>query len=236
MRKDLSASFPICEVNVSFRDLIISWPELYATLGYAGTEPDDEALSLIRQLLDETKAVCRPRFGYSIVEGEVNDMRLRLSDIWFKPEGIITHRLKGCDSFAIILATVGAELDRWIQDYRIGEDVMKAFIADVIGSLAAEAVVEYGKRFLKEMLAQEGLKTTNSYSPGYCGWLVSEQRMLFSLLPAGFCGVTLTESCLMLPLKSVSSVVGIGPHVEDQPYSCAICRKIDCYRRKNDTR
>ena len=76
-----------------------------------------------------------------------------------------------------------------------------------------------------------GYNISNSYSPGYCGWDVSEQRLLFSLLPQGFCGVQLLPSCLMLPLKSVSTVVAIGPDVTYEPYRCNICRKRDCYRR-----
>ena len=55
---------------------------------------------------------------------------------------------------------------------------------------------------LERYVAPEGLRITNSYSPGYCGWNVSEQHALFSLLPEGFCGVRLCESGLMLPIKS----------------------------------
>jgi len=51
-------------------------------------------------------------------------------------------------------------------------------------------------------------------------------------LPEGFCGVRLCESGLMLPIKSVSAVVGIGPEVERRDYGCALCRKADCYKRR----
>ena len=61
---------------------------------------------------------------------------------------------------------------------------------------------------------------------------MAEQRIFFSMLPDGFCGISLTDSCLMLPIKSVSALVGIGGNIEKKPYGCAICRKKDCFKRK----
>ncbi|EKC53912.1 protein containing Vitamin B12 dependent methionine synthase, activation region domain protein, partial [human gut metagenome] len=113
-----------------------------------------------------------------------------------------------------------------------GDDVVAAYVADALGSVMAEAIVACGLDCLERYVAPEGLRITNSYSPGYCGWNVSEQHALFSLLPEGFCGVRLCESGLMLPIKSVSAVVGIGPEVERRDYGCALCRKADCYKRR----
>jgi hypothetical protein len=48
------------------------------------------------------------------------------------------------------------------------------------------------------------------YSPGYCGWDITGQRALFAALSPDDIGVTLTESCLMQPLKSVSGVLVVG--------------------------
>ncbi|MCK7517168.1 MAG: hypothetical protein MZV64_05325 [Ignavibacteriales bacterium] len=40
---------------------------------------------------------------------------------------------------------------------------------------------------------ESGLKTTNRFSPGYCGWHVSEQHNLFRLVPDNYCGITLND-------------------------------------------
>ena len=50
-----------------------------------------------------------------------------------------------------------------------------------------------------------------AYSPGYCGWPVTGQRRLFAALEPADVGITLTSSCLMRPLKSVSGVLVAGP-------------------------
>jgi hypothetical protein len=79
------------------------------------------------------------------------------------------------------------------------------------------------------------MKITNRYSPGYCGWDVSDQHKLFSLLPNNFCGIKLTENALMIPIKSVSAVIGIGKNVERKDYQCSICEIEFCYKRgKNE--
>ena len=93
-------------------------------------------------------------------------------------------------------------------------DLMEAFIADGIGSALAEEIVSYGQSEVERLLGYWDLKVSNSYSPGYCDWNVQEQRQFFSLLPENFCKVVLTESCLMLPIKSVSTLMGAGMSIE----------------------
>ena len=46
-----------------------------------------------------------------------------------------------------------------------------------------------------------GIPHTNRFSPGYCGWHVNEQKLLFSLLPDNVCGITLNSSALMYPIN-----------------------------------
>jgi hypothetical protein len=85
---------------------------------------------------------------------------------------------------------------------------------------------------LEKSAAESGLKITNRYSPGYCGWSVGEQHNLFSLIPYNYCGIRLTESALMDPVKSVSGIIGIGANVKSNPYTCKMCDMKDCIYRK----
>lgn len=52
------------------------------------------------------------------------------------------------------------------------------------------------------------------------------------MLPDRPCGIELTESSLMYPIKSVSGIIGIGSRVERKPYGCTICRNTACYKRR----
>lgn len=195
--------------------------------------PEGDVSEIIESLLAEASQICHPRLGFRVLKGELYGKNLRLAGLDFIPDAIIAHKFKGCPLFAIIIGSVGSEMDSWLESYRMGDDIMKAFVSDAIGSTIAETICSIGLEKLRNSMAEVGLKVTNSYSPGYCGWHVSEQKMLFSLLPESFCGITLTDSSLMLPIKSVSAVVGVAQNAEMRPYGCAICKKKDCFRRKS---
>jgi len=220
------------ELPVTVRNLTLSPAELRAALGYGTAEPGPDVREIVNRLTARALAVCRPRLGLRIVEGCVGRRHLTLSGVDFEPGAIIAAQLRKGIRFAVLIASVGAEMDGWLHEQSAGGDVVAAYVADALGSVLAEAIVAFGLEWLERHVASEGLRITNSYSPGYCGWDVSEQHALFSLLPDDFCGVRLCESGLMLPIKSVSAVVGIGPDAERRDYGCALCRKADCYKRR----
>lgn len=224
------------EERLSVQDLTLSPEELRATLGYGSAMPGAEVQALVDRVTAQALGICCPRLGFRIVEGRVEGHRMTLGGLTFDPGSIIAAQLRKGRCFAILIASVGAELDAWLHEMREGEDVVVAYVADALGSVLAESIVACGLDRLEARMSADGLRITNSYSPGYCGWDVAEQHVLFSLLPEGFCGVRLCESGLMLPIKSVSAVVGIGPEVERKEYGCALCRKADCFRRKYDSR
>ena len=218
---------------ISIDDLTFSDKELYETLGYRDAVPDEYILSFIDRLKKELFAVCVPQFGYRLLDGvALGTSMLIVGNQVITPYRIITKALEKSDCFYLLLATVGKEANEWILRKRGGADIMETWIADALGSVLVEAIVTAGKIKLEQIAQDKGWRITNSYSPGYCSWNVSEQRRLFAMLPKGFCGVTLTESSLMLPIKSVSALVGVGENVEKSAYHCDICTKKDCYKRR----
>jgi len=76
-----------------------------------------------------------------------------------------------------------------------------------------------------------------AYSPGYCGWHISAQKELFEYLHPEEIGITLRDSFLMEPLKSISGVLLAGPrkiHVFETTYPfCADCKSRTCQERIN---
>ena len=111
-------------------------------------------------------------------------------------------------------------------------DFLKGYIYDVVGSEIVEAAADIMQEELAKSMHDCGMKITNRYSPGYCGWDVSEQHKLFDLIPENFCGIQLNQSALMDPVKSISGIIGIGKNVKYNEYTCGMCEMVDCiYRR-----
>ena len=105
-------------------------------------------------------------------------------------------------------------------------------ITDALGSLTVEnAMDKIQSRLADDMLA-DGLHISNRYSPGYCNWPLREQKTLFELIGNNPTGITLSDSCLMYPTKSVSGIIGIGPRMRRLEYGCPACDNKGCvYRR-----
>jgi hypothetical protein len=117
----------------------------------------------------------------------------------------------------------------------IEKDLLKGFVCDVVGSEIVEAAADLMQAELEETMIRSGKKITNRYSPGYCGWDVADQHKIFKLVNSGFCGIRLTESALMDPVKSVSGIIGIGKEVKLNPYTCKMCNMTDCIYRHQIT-
>jgi hypothetical protein len=177
------------------------------------------------------EAVC----GFIIFEPQSVQMQnenITINNKVLEIKKLINNYLKMSETLALFLTTAGKKLENLSKTYQENGDLLEAYIIDFIGSETAERSADWLEFKLLESLTPYNLKITNRFSPGYCGWNVNQQQQLFSLLPDNFCGVTLTASSLMIPIKSVSGIIGIGKNVKKQEYSCSICDVENCIRRK----
>lgn len=217
---------------LDIQQLDIPIKEIFSSMGFHNVEPDDVSRSITETLLQEAAEIIHPQFEYHISEGRCSEDAIILNGTTFNTGRIISHQLSKAERFAVFVATVGEGWQQWKEVLRRRDDVLQTFIADCIGSQIVESAADYMEQVLQKELDADGLKHTNRFSPGYCGWQVSQQPLLFSLLPGPKpCGITLTESCLMMPEKSVSGIIGIGRNVRHLPYTCHICTMDRCIRR-----
>jgi len=140
--------------------------------------------------------------------------------------------MKGAEYLALFVCTAGTVFTDLIGSYNREGNFLEAFIVDAIGSLTVEKAMDRIQADLESKMQAEGLQISNRYSPGYCEWPVSGQRELFDQMGDFPVPVSLTESCLMLPIKSVSGIIGVGAHIRRRDYSCQICKNKNCIYRK----
>lgn len=125
------------------------------------------------------------------------------------------------------IATCGPEMDR--RDL-CGDDMLMEFWLDTIKSQALGAAIRHLGEHLTERFA---LGKTATMSPGSADaavWPIQQQRPLFSVFGdvESLIGVRLTDSCLMVPNKTVS---GVRFPTEIDFRSCQICHREDCPSR-----
>lgn len=210
------------EKTLSFEELGITAADVYEQMGYHDAQPDKATQQETATILKEVSQWLRPQFSYFVVNKQPD----------FEMGNIILRQLRGSEAFALFICTSGLEFETYQQRLKEQGDMVRVFIADALGSVIAEKCADQMEKALQESIDKLGWKHTNRFSPGYCGWHVSQQQLLFPLFQGHTCGVRLTDSSLMVPIKSVSGIVGLGKDVRHLDYTCGLCDFKQCYKRK----
>ena len=222
------------KLQYSFNDLVIDISEIETLLGYDEGGDREMVQELIEEAFKDAAAISSIRAEYRIyrdIKFVDDDESLNIDNISFDIQKIIFKQIKKSEAIAVFISTAGANIGERSRELMAGGDPLKSYILDIIGSVIVDAAADKMQDDLALYAELTGQKITNRYSPGYCGWSVAEQHKLFSLLPDNFCGITLTGSALMLPVKSASGLIGIGEHVRYNKYTCSLCDMTDCSYR-----
>lgn len=209
--------------TLDFAALEITPVDIYEQMGYHGAEPDEATRKEVQAVLEEVQPWLRPQFCYLVIKEQPN----------FDMGNIILRQLRGSEAYALFICTSGTEYEAYLQRLKDNGDMVRVFIADALGSVIAEHCADQMEICLQESIDKLGWHHTNRFSPGYCGWHVSQQQLLFPLFGGNSCGVSLTESSLMVPIKSVSGIIGLGEKVRKLEYTCGLCDFKQCYKRKS---
>lgn len=120
----------------------------------------------------------------------------------------IKKHLSGCDKCYIFCATVGVQADNFIRS-QLALGSVYGLMADAAATAAIEAYCDTLENDLRNRLKEEKSYLTWRYSPGYGDFPFTQQPDILDLLQAEkYAGITCSESCLMIPAKSVTAVMG----------------------------
>lgn len=136
----------------------------------------------------------------------------------------LKKNLEGCDHAYILAATTGFDSQRLIERNSLLSPI-KGLVTDCIGSAAIEAFCD------KINLSLENSDFLRPrFSPGYGDLPIDCQKDIVEFLGTKKnIGLTLTDSLMMTPVKSVTAIIGIGNDKNKcTGPGCMICRKADC--------
>ena len=205
-------------------------------MGYSPGSAPEPLTDLIAEVSDELMPLGDVKAEYLIFNRLASDpdsKSIEIEGVVFCVKPVIFSQIKKAGGAALFICTAGAEIGLRSRASMKEGDLLRGYVYDVIGSEVVENAADRMQEELRLEVAVRGLKVTNRFSPGYCGWDVAEQHKLFSFFPDNYCGITLTESALMNPVKSVSGLIGIGREVRYAPYQCHLCDDKNCiYRGK----
>ena len=196
--------------------------------------PSARIESLINEYVDNVCHLIEPSYSYVVRDITlVQGSRVVIEgSITFRSR-VIARLLKQCDKVVVFVATIGNRLEEMVCHLAEDKLVLQAAVLDAIGSGVIETVADFVQDRIGEVARAQGLCISRRFSPGYCDWKINQQKMVFRAMNGDSAGVRLTETCLMLPQKSISGIIGIGQcnHIENfNP--CKGCRKRDCVGRR----
>lgn len=223
--------------EIDFTDLEIKYSEFARLLGYSEDNLPARVKSDLDEILADAGKHVEIRGGYiikDILNMDSDKGEIKLGEFSLFPGKIICENLKGSEKLICFLCTAGEAISKWASQ-NLETDPLKFYMIDILGSLVVDHAATNFHSDLEKTLSGEGMRITNSYSPGYCGWKLAEQKKLFSLFTDGFCNIKLSDFSLMTPLKSISGITGMGIRAEKRAYSCEICDMPGCIHRNLNT-
>ena len=199
-------------------------------LRYAGCK---EPTPAVETLLEECLIEVLPKLSYKVcyielpvkIIGDICDF-----DCMKTESKELVKNLQGCTKVILFAATIGVEIDRLIARYgKISP--AKAVMLQAIG---AERIEPLCDAFCEELENESQHSLRPRFSPGYGDLSIEVQKEVFGILNCSKnIGVTLNDSLLMSPSKSVTAFVGMdeGKEKKEQINKCARCQKMDCAYR-----
>lgn len=201
-------------------------------LRYSGCKSsNDEINGLIESCLEE----CKDKFIYKVSFRKFNISSdgdtLDLSFARLNSKGL-KKNLDGCFKIILFAATVGIDIDRLIMRYSRSNPA-KALIFQAIGAERIEALCDAFNEDMQQDFLKQGLYLRPRFSPGYGDLPLDLQKDIFRILDCQRkIGLTLNESLLMSPSKSVTAIIGVSEQCRNSSGSkCKSCNKTNCVFR-----
>ena len=191
------------------KDFSPDFKEVALYLGYSRTvSPDQDVSGLMEKAADEMAAIMKPQAVFEVFDLTVGlESELSFADVSLHSRDL-SRNLAGCSKVALLAATLGPQVDALIRRHS-STDPVYASILQATGPMYIEELVDLVNEEIKKIAASQGLKTKPRYSPGYGDVSLELQKDFFRLLPCTRIGLTLMDTLIMAPEKSVTAFVGL---------------------------
>ena len=208
------------------------------TLRYAGVKgtPDEALLCAARKCQEELTTALEPKWVWRVFPLSPVPGGIAAEGAELLLPGAMAKRMLGESTHAAFLVcTLGRRFDTLLRAAEV-RDMTKALLLDACGSAYVERDCDAAEQEIRERFPGKFL--TDRFSPGYGDLPLSLQPRILAVLDAERrLGVTVTDSLLMIPAKTVTAVIGLA----DMPQparvrGCAYCILRDqCEYRKGGT-
>ncbi len=214
-------------------EIQISIDELLRAQGSAAQRP--AVREMARWAIAEAQRLAEPAAVWDLLPvHQVDGDRARVGEAWLRV-GLHADLLAPARQALVSVVTIGPALEEEARRLIQGGSLLESFMLDSAGVLALAAVGDSLRRLAEDLAAQREWGVSLALAPGsLVGWPVHDQKTLCGLLDLAAIGVTLNPWQVLVPHKSASRLVGLGPGYTARQVesACRFCpQRETCWRR-----
>lgn len=207
------------------------------TRRYAGLRQSEFPQELIEEACMEARLLAQPK-GIWLLYDYDDVAHTVLSDEPFTLQGesIVKH-LKGCSKVIFLAVTVGDTVEEAVTKHFSEGKYAFSTLLDAAATTAVEQIADSMEKYLQMQMARQGLEMKWRFSPGYGDWDIHQQTEVLALSKGADIGMSLTESMMLTPRKSITAVIGLYYKEQecrgkDKKHDCSCCSKSECQFRQ----
>ncbi|MGO5052214.1 vitamin B12 dependent-methionine synthase activation domain-containing protein [Lachnospiraceae bacterium LCP25S3_G4] len=204
-------------------------------LGYQKYAVDSLTLSLIDNSFCELLSMTVPKSIYRIFQLVwVTEHAFKIGKIEFESKQL-SKNLKGCSQVILYAATLGTGVDQLLRKYAIGE-MAKVIVLQACATAMLEEYCDETQDIIGKNLQKEKKYLRPRFSPGYGDFDIMHQRAMLDILDAAKkIGISMTDSYMLSPTKSITAIIGVSDHkISCHRKGCELCTKEDCLYRRSE--
>lgn len=171
----------------------------------ASAVEDAALLALIDSCTAAAYATITPKTIYEVLDCEADSSGVTIASVRFESRRL-AQNLQGCQKVVAFAATLGIQADRLLRCAK-SEGTAQLMVCQAVLAAMIEEVCDNLEAQIK---AEHHCKLRRRYSPGYFDLALESQKDFFSLMDiTKRIGVTLSDTMLMIPSKSVTAFIGV---------------------------
>jgi hypothetical protein len=187
--------------------------EIYRRLGFIKgvTEISSSQKEEIERFIQDALSLIHVKgAGLRMPVQEIKGARIILAgDVTFESNQLATL-LRNCREIVLMGATAGNDIMKAIEEDAAGRNVTRGIVFDATASETVDASLDWIMGYFNRTLLRENMQLLKKrYSAGYGDLLLETQNTIYRLLQLDRIGIRITESCILIPEKSVTAITGI---------------------------
>lgn len=220
---------------------VLNYIDIEETRRYAGlASARDFNEQLLYDACSEAQILVYPQAIWSIYPYDAANGEILAPNLLALSGKSIKKHLADSLQVVVLAVTIGEALEAAISKYFSSGRYTAALLLDAAGTAAVEATADKASSIISQQAQSNGLTTLWRFSPGYGDWDITVQPQIHMLAQGENIGISVTESCMLTPRKSVTALIGLVPNANEEQKTlpaceaktCQSCSQLNCIARR----